>query len=79
VLPKGPAENSVTDDDPYEFIYQNLPQRHKLRQVSDCSYCGAIRFQYETPGFCCRNGKVQIHIPEVPTETEKVIHKSSAC
>ncbi|XP_021303794.1 ATP-dependent DNA helicase PIF1-like [Sorghum bicolor] len=40
VLPKGPAENSVTDDDPYEFIYHNLPQRHKLRQVSDCSYCG---------------------------------------
>jgi len=54
--------------DPYEFIYQNLPPRHILRNVPDCcSYYGAMRFQYETPGFCCRKGKVQIHIPEVPT------------
>jgi hypothetical protein len=72
VLPEGPTANSVTDHDPYDFIYQNLPQRHKLRNVADCSYCGAMRFQYETPGFCCRKGKVQIHIPEVPTELKRL-------
>jgi hypothetical protein len=66
VLPEGPAANNVADGDPYEFIYQNLPQRHILRNVPDCNYCGAMRFQYETPGFCCRKGKVQIHIPDVP-------------
>jgi hypothetical protein len=72
VLPEGPAANSVTDHDPYDFIYQNLPQRHKLRNVADCSYCGAMRFRYETPGFCCRKGKVQIHIPKVPTELKRL-------
>jgi hypothetical protein len=58
----------VSDADPYDFIYQNLPERHKLRQVPDCSYCGVMRFQYETPEFCCRKGKIQIVILEVPEE-----------
>jgi hypothetical protein len=43
-----------------------------LRNVADCSYCGAMRFQYETPGFCCRKGKVQIHISEVPIELKRL-------
>jgi hypothetical protein len=47
-------------------------KRHILRNVPDCNYCGAIRFQYETPGFCCRKGKVQIHIPEVPAELKRL-------
>ncbi|CAD6226612.1 unnamed protein product [Miscanthus lutarioriparius] len=72
VLLEGPAANNVTDDGPYEFIYQNLPQRHILRNVHDCNYYGAMRFQYETPGCCCRKGKVQIHIPEVPTELKRL-------
>jgi hypothetical protein len=72
VLPEGPAANNVTYDDPYEFIYQNLPQRHILSKVSDCNYCGAMRFQYETPGFCCRKEKVQVHIPEVPAELRRL-------
>ena len=59
-------------DHMYEFIYQNLPQRHILRNAPDCNYCGAMRFQYETPGCCCRKGKVQIHIPEVPAELKRL-------
>ena len=39
-----------------------------MSKVPDCNYCGAMRFQYETPEFCRRKGKVQIHIPEVPAE-----------
>jgi hypothetical protein len=72
VLKEGPTANNVVDGDPYEFIYQNLLQRHILRNVLDCNYCGAMRFQYETPGFCCRKGKVQIHIPEVPAELRRL-------
>jgi len=72
VPPEGPAANSVTHDDPYDYIYQNLPERHKLRKVPDCSYCGAMRFQGETPGFCCRKGKVQIHILDVPVELKRL-------
>jgi hypothetical protein len=72
VVPEGAAENNVSDADPYDSIYQNLPERHKLRRVPHCSYCGAMRFQYETPGFCCRKGKVQIHIPEVSNELKRL-------
>jgi len=45
VLPEGAAANVLPHDDPYDYIYQNLPERHKLRNVPDCSFCGAIRFQ----------------------------------
>jgi hypothetical protein len=72
VFPEGLAANSETNADPYDFIYQSLPQRHKLSRVPDCSYCGAMRFQYETPRFCCRKGKVQIHIPEVPVKLKRL-------
>jgi hypothetical protein len=72
VLPKGPTANNMTDDDPHEFIYQNLPQRHILSKVSDCNYCGTMRFQYEILGFCYRKEKVQIHIPEVPPELRRL-------
>jgi hypothetical protein len=72
VFPEGLAANSETNADPYDFIYQSLPQRHKLSSVPDCSYCGAMRFQYETPRFCCRKGKVQIHIPEVPAKLKRL-------
>ena len=33
-----------------DSIYRNLPKKHHvLRKVSDCSHCGALRFQYEGP------------------------------
>ncbi|XP_039855593.1 uncharacterized protein LOC120713707 isoform X2 [Panicum virgatum] len=71
VCAEGAGGHSMTDD-PYEVIYQNLPQRHKLRNVPDCRFCGAMRFQYEPPGFCRRKGKVNIHISEVPKELKRL-------
>ncbi|KAL6840699.1 hypothetical protein ACP4OV_029563 [Aristida adscensionis] len=64
----------VTDtEDPYDYIYHNLPDRHHvLLKVPDCQHCGAKRFQYEPPAFCCRKGKIKIHIPEVPTELKRL-------
>ena len=59
-------------EDPYDLIYQSLPARHRLRDVPDCRYCGAKRFQYETLGFCCRKGKISIHILEVPDELKRL-------
>jgi hypothetical protein len=53
--------------------YHNLPKKHHvLRKVKDCSYCGAMRFQYEGPAFCCRKGKVSISIPDVPAELKRL-------
>ena len=65
------ANSDNVHEDPYDLIYQNLSARHKLRNVPDCRYCGAKRFQYEPLGFCSRKGKLHIHIPEVPAELER--------
>ena len=60
------------NEDPY-YIYQNLPDRHHvLRKVPNCLYCGAMRFQYESPGFCCRKGKIKVHVPQVPDELKRL-------
>ena len=59
--------------DPYDYVYHNLPRnRHVLKPVKDCDHCGAIRFQYEGPMFCCRKGKVKIVAPEVPQELRRL-------
>ena len=61
------------NEDPYDYIYQNLPDRqHVLRKVPNCLYCGAMRFQYESPGFCCRKGKIKVHVPQVPDELKRL-------
>ncbi|KAL3352294.1 hypothetical protein AABB24_020373 [Solanum stoloniferum] len=36
--------------------------------MPSCEYCGAKRFQYESPGFCCSNGTVKLASHEMPTE-----------
>jgi len=66
------ANSGNVHDDPYDLIYQNLPSRHKLSNVPDCRHCGAKRFQYEPPGFCCRKGKIHIHIPDVPAQLKRL-------
>ncbi|XP_050233165.1 uncharacterized protein LOC126681661 [Mercurialis annua] len=41
---------------------------HKLKKVLPCSYCGAKRFEYEPPTFCCQNGKVKLATSKIPEE-----------
>jgi hypothetical protein len=77
-----PFESYVLPSDPSrpapvvhteEFIYRNLPKNHHvLRKVPDCIHCGALRFPYEGPAFCCRKGKVSIVTPEVPEELKRL-------
>ena len=56
-----------------EFVYMNLPKNHHvLRKVCDCRHCGALRFQFEGPAFCCRKGKVGIFTPDVPEELKRL-------
>jgi hypothetical protein len=43
-----------------------------LRKVPNCLYCGVMRFQYESPGFCCRKGKIKVHVPQVPDELKRL-------
>ncbi|RCV11597.1 hypothetical protein SETIT_2G199000v2 [Setaria italica] len=59
----------LEDHDPYDAVYKDLPTTHNvLRKVANCEYCGAIKFPGEGDSFCCRKGKVNIYIPDVPDE-----------
>uniref|UniRef100_A0ACD5VYB2 Uncharacterized protein n=1 Tax=Avena sativa TaxID=4498 RepID=A0ACD5VYB2_AVESA len=55
--------------DPYDHIYHNLPRTfYFLEQVPNYRHCNAKRFQYETPTFCCMNGKIKVVTPLVLDE-----------
>jgi hypothetical protein len=55
--------------DPYDMIYHNLLKKHfVLCKVTPCGYCNAKRFLLEGHSFCCRQGKVRLHMPDVPDE-----------
>jgi hypothetical protein len=59
--------------DPYDMVYHNLPKKHfVLRKVKPCGYCNAKRFPLESPSFCCRQGKVKLHMPHVPDELRQL-------
>ena len=59
----------ISTDDPHDRVYHKLPKTHHvLKKVPDCKHCQAIRFQFESPGFCCREGKINVKIPVVPDE-----------
>jgi hypothetical protein len=51
------------------MVYHNLPKKHfVLRKVKPCGYCNTKRFPLENPSFCYRQGKVKLHMPDVPNE-----------
>jgi hypothetical protein len=67
------GSHSFETHDPYDYVYKNIPPKHHvLKPVKDCVHCGAMRFQYEGPAFCCRKGKVKVFIPEVPQELQRL-------
>ena len=66
------GDGTITNEH-HDRVYMNLPKNHHvLRKVSDCCHCGALRFQYEGPAFCCRKGKVGVFTPEVDEELKRL-------
>ncbi|PWZ18654.1 ATP-dependent DNA helicase PIF1 [Zea mays] len=67
-------ESTATDvPDPYDKVYSNIPEEtHMLKTVPNCSYCTAKKFEYESPGFCCRGGKVELAPLETPTQLKRL-------
>jgi hypothetical protein len=64
-------EESPGHDEPdlYDYAYSNLlDDVNILQPVADCEKCGAKRFQYETKGFCCRDGQVKLPEQETPPD-----------
>jgi hypothetical protein len=63
----GTHDESIATDvtGPYDKVYSNLPEEtHMLKHVPDYGYCTAKKF--EPPGFCCRDGKVELAPLETP-------------
>jgi hypothetical protein len=55
------------------MVYINLPKKHfVLRKVKPCGYCNVERFSLEGPSFCCRQGKVKLHMSDVPVELRRL-------
>ncbi|PWZ31935.1 putative ubiquitin-like-specific protease 1B [Zea mays] len=67
-------ESTATDvPDPYDKVYSNIPEEtHMLKTVPNCGYCTAKKFEYETPGFCCRGGKVELAPLETPPQLKRL-------
>ncbi|XP_057801659.1 uncharacterized protein LOC131016887 [Salvia miltiorrhiza] len=55
----------------------NCSLLHELKNVPDCIHCGARRFEYEPPTFCCDNGKVKLAFSEVPPELDELFTAQS--
>ena len=65
--------DGIPTNETHDYVYMNLPKKHHvLRKVSDCRHCGALRFPFEGPAFCCRKGKVGVFTPEVPEELKRL-------
>ena len=63
----------ILDSDPFERVYNDLPSDHLvLRKMTICEYCGAIRFPSEGPGFCCKQGKVNLVNTPVPDDLQRL-------
>uniref|UniRef100_K3ZF28 Helitron helicase-like domain-containing protein n=1 Tax=Setaria italica TaxID=4555 RepID=K3ZF28_SETIT len=59
--------------DVVRLVYRNQPKNHHvLRKVQNCYFCNAKRFTGEGLVFCCKSGKVHIHILEVPYELRRL-------
>jgi hypothetical protein len=59
--------------DPYDIVYHNLPKKHfVLCKVKPCGYCSAKWFPLERPSFCYMQGKVNLHISDVPNELRRL-------
>ena len=65
--------DGAPNNDAHNRVYMNLPKKHHvLRKVTDCRHCGALRFQYEGPAFCCRKGKVDVFTLDVCEELKRL-------
>ncbi|KAK9080262.1 hypothetical protein SSX86_001938 [Deinandra increscens subsp. villosa] len=57
------------EEDPYDFVYNGIRRENRvLKERSPCPQCGAKRFKFEFPTFCCMSGKTVLANSEIPGE-----------
>ncbi|GAA0158934.1 hypothetical protein LIER_15837 [Lithospermum erythrorhizon] len=49
----------------------------KLMKLIMCSHCGAMKFEFEPPTFCCDNGRIKLAETIVPAELEDLLTSQS--
>jgi hypothetical protein len=55
------------------MVYHNLPKKHfVLHKVKPCGYYNAKRFPLEGPSFCYKQGKMKLHMLDVPNELRRL-------
>ncbi|XP_010236572.1 uncharacterized protein LOC100821317 [Brachypodium distachyon] len=77
----GPADAAPTSNgiDPFDFVYSNIPDStHILEHGANCDHCKAKKFEYESKGFCCRNGQIELADPDLEPIPELMRLWSSA-
>lgn len=48
-----------------------------LKCVRNCKFCGAKRFEYESPAFCCSKGSVHLTSYDIPCELKNLYLSNS--
>nr|XP_016440177.1 PREDICTED: uncharacterized protein LOC107765981 isoform X3 [Nicotiana tabacum] len=56
----------------YTYVGQLQSDYVPLKTVPNCKFCGAKKFEYEPPGFCCNNGSIKLVSHEMPVELQNL-------
>ncbi|XP_062198863.1 uncharacterized protein LOC133901533 [Phragmites australis] len=65
--------------DKYDHVYSNIPPAtHILKPIENCQYCNAKKFEHETKGFCCLNGKIKVSTTDTPPELMRLWSSADA-
>lgn len=61
--------DNMLQDDPYTFVYDGMHMEHNVLKVQNARvHCGAKRFQFEFPSFCCMSGKTKLAFSDIHEE-----------
>ncbi|KAJ9551807.1 hypothetical protein OSB04_015852 [Centaurea solstitialis] len=71
--------SSTADDiDQYDFVYDGIPTEHRvLPQQNACLHCGAKRLRFESRGFCCMEGKINLAYSPIPEDLYELFTSQS--
>ncbi|PUZ38128.1 hypothetical protein GQ55_9G172300 [Panicum hallii var. hallii] len=59
--------------DSYDILYKDLPEKYgTLKKAKNCEFCHAKRYLDEGAALCCKKGKVNIYMPELPAELRRL-------
>ncbi|KAI3470148.1 hypothetical protein Pfo_026811 [Paulownia fortunei] len=64
----GPWPTYYVSNRALKNLKTNISDNFKIKKMPNYIHCGAVRFEYESPTFCCDNRKIKLAHIEVPNE-----------